>query len=229
MAADPAAALRILPRETTTMSDSDDSAWQDWVGRTERRTDTVTTAPLASLAAMLDRDDAMPMAGDEVPPQWHWLYFTPLVRQSGIGDDGHAERGGFLPPIPLPRRMWTGGRLDFRAPLRVGDEVERVSRIAAVSGKSGRSGPLAFVTVRHEISPAGGSPAIVEEHDIVYREAARPDAAVMPAPTARTDETFSRTVRPDPVLLLRYSAPTSTATASTTTAATWPASSTIPA
>ena len=116
------------------------------------------------------------------------------------------KRGGFLPPMPLPRRMWAGGRLDFRAPLRVGDEVARVSRIAAVSSRSGRSGPLAFVTVRHEISPAGGSLAIVEEHDIVYREAAQPGAAAVPAPTARTDETFARTVRPDPVLLFRYSA-----------------------
>ena len=188
------------------MSDRDDSAWQDWVGRTERRTDTVTAAPLAALEATLDRDDAAPVAGDEVPPLWHWLYFTPLVRQSRIGDDGHAKRGGFLPPIPLPRRMWAGGRLDFRAPLRVGDEVGRVSRIAAVSSRSGRSGPLAFVTVCHEISPAGGSLAIAEEHDIVYREAAQPGAAAVPAPTARTDETFRRTVRPDPVLLFRYSA-----------------------
>ena len=178
---------------------------RDWIGRTERRSDEVTTFPVAALSATLDRDDGEPLPGSPLPPLWHWLYFLPLARHSEIGDDGHPKRGGFLPPVPLPRRMWAGGRLEFRHPLRLGDEITRDSRIADVNVKTGRSGSLVFVTVRHEISNAQGL-AISEEHDIVYRDAPAPDAPA-PQPTAgRTDEAFSRLITPDPVQLFRYSA-----------------------
>jgi 3-methylfumaryl-CoA hydratase len=177
----------------------------DWIGRTERRLDTVTPAPLAALAATLDRDDPAPRPGTEVPPLWHWLYFLPLHRQGELGPDGHALRGGFLPPVVLPRRMWAGGRLVFHHPLRVGDVAERVSRIASVETKEGRSGPLVFVTVRHEISNAQGL-ALTEEHDIVYRENPRPGAPPPPLQPAPADAAFTRRIVPDPVLLFRYSA-----------------------
>ena len=160
---------------------ADANPWRDWIGRTERRADLVTPAPLAMLSATLDRDDPEPVAGAEVPPLWHWLYFLPVAPQSQIGPDGHPRRGGFLPPVPQPRRMWAGGRLAFEHPLHVGDEITRVSRIADVSVKEGRSGKLVFVCVRHEISDARGV-ALTEEHDIVYRSAAEP-----PAPTLGTD------------------------------------------
>jgi 3-methylfumaryl-CoA hydratase len=179
-------------------------AWHEWLGRSERRVDRVCAAPLAALAATLDRDDPEPAQGTEVPPLWHWLYFTPLTRQSELGPDGHARRGGFLPPVPLPRRMWAGGRLAFEHPLRVGDEIVRTSRIADIRAKRGRSGALVFVTLRHEIADARGV-AITEEHDIVYRGDARPEAA-RPAPQAPADERFAREIAPDPVLLFRYSA-----------------------
>jgi 3-methylfumaryl-CoA hydratase len=177
----------------------------DWIGRSERRVDRVTATPLAALAAMLDRDDAPPAAGTDVPPLWHWLYFTPLARQSEIGTDGHPKRGGFLPPVPLPRRMWAGGRLAFLHPLRVDDEIVRVSHIADVRTKHGRSGALAFVTVRHEISNPRGL-AITEEHDIVYRDL--PAAGESPSTPAQAPvgETYWREIQPDPVLLFRYSA-----------------------
>jgi 3-methylfumaryl-CoA hydratase len=176
-----------------------------WIGRSETRHDVVTAAPLAMLSATLDRDDAPPAAGSPVPPLWHWLYFTPLARQSEIGPDGHPRRGGFLPPVDLPRRMWAGGRLAFHDTLRAGDEAARVSRIAAVDVKHGRSGTLVFVTVHHDIS-TGRGPAIHEEHDIVYRDHPQPGQPVPAARPARTDETFSRHIVPDPVLLFRYSA-----------------------
>jgi 3-methylfumaryl-CoA hydratase len=178
-----------------------------WIGRSETRTDHVCAAPLAALAATLDRHDPEPLPGSELPPLWHWLYFTPQTRASEIGADGHAQRGGFVPPVPLPRRMWAGGRLQFEHPLQVGDEITRLSRISDVSVKHGRSGALVFVTVRHEISNARGV-ALSEEHDIVYRDKPPPDA---PAPAsepeaARGDAAFSREIVPDPVLLFRYSA-----------------------
>ncbi len=179
--------------------------WPEWVGRSKRRVDRICAAPLAALAATLDRDDPEPLPGSEVPPLWHWLYFASLARQNELGPDGHDERGAFLPPVPLPRRMWAGGRLGFERPLRVGDEIARTSRIADIRARQGRSGPLVFVTVRHEIAVANDV-AITEEHDIVYRDGDRAGYA-QPAPKAApVDERFAREITPDPVLLFRYSA-----------------------
>ncbi|MDQ2735638.1 MAG: MaoC family dehydratase N-terminal domain-containing protein [Pseudomonadota bacterium] len=175
-----------------------------WLGRTERRDDTISAAPLAALSATLDRDDPLPVHGDAVPPLWHWLYFLPLHRQSELGPDGHAQRGGFLPPVQLPRRMWAGGRLSFERALRVGAKATRTSRIASIVEKAARSGPLVFVTAAHEITDAAGL-AVREEQDIVYRDAPVPGATVA-VTAAPTDETFARRIVPDDVLLFRYSA-----------------------
>ncbi|MBP8148238.1 MAG: MaoC family dehydratase N-terminal domain-containing protein [Limnohabitans sp.] len=167
--------------------------------------DLITPAPLRGLSATLDRDDPAPQAGTPLPPLWHWLFFLPQHRQSEIGPDGHARRGGFLPPVPLPRRMWAGGRLHWHQPLRVGDAVHRSSRIESVTHKSGRSGDLLFVLVRHEVHNAQGL-CLTEEHDIVYRPAALPGE---PAPTpvaAPAAAAWQREVVPDDVLLFRYSA-----------------------
>ncbi len=178
----------------------------DWVGRTETRTDHVTPTPVAALAATLDRDaDIAADPGAALPPLWHWLYFTPLAPQREIGADGHPKRGGFLPPVPLPRRMWAGGRLQFLHPIRVGDALSRLSRIASVEVKEGRSGTLVFVTVRHEYAGAEGV-VLTEEHDIVYRGNPQPGAKTPPPQAAPTDAAFSREIVPDPVLLFRYSA-----------------------
>ncbi len=175
-----------------------------WIGRTEETTDTVTAAPLAGLAATLDHA-AAPWAVGAVPPLGHWLYFLPRALQRDISEDGHPHRGGFLPPVPLPRRMWAGGKLEFLAPLQVGDAVRRVSTIKDVTAKSGRSGDMVFVAVQHEIHGPSGL-AIREIHDIVYRQAAKagetPAVATEDAPQAL----WRRPITPDPVLLFRYSA-----------------------
>jgi len=178
---------------------------KQWIGRSETASDWVTPTPLQSLAAALDRDERAPEPGDAVPPCWHWLYFLPLARQSEIGADGHPRRGGFLPPVPLPRRMWAGSRLEWDKPLRVGQAITKTSRIVDVIVKEGRSGPLVFVKVRHEIGHVAGQ-CLVEEQDIVYRDMPKPGEAAptaSPAPTARD---WVREIHPDPVLLFRYSA-----------------------
>ncbi|WP_171089752.1 FAS1-like dehydratase domain-containing protein [Usitatibacter rugosus] len=183
----------------------DASTLTAWVGRTETIEDTIAAAPVAALAALLDRDDPPPKPGDAIPPLAHWLYFLPVHRQSQVGPDGHAIRGEFLPPVPLPRRMWAGSRIEFRQALPIGAAATRLSRIADVKVKEGRSGTLVFVTVRHEISGPAGL-AIVDEHDIVYRgDTGKAVADPAPAPS---NETWSRTIEPDPVLLFRYSAVT---------------------
>ena len=180
---------------------------QAWVGRTETLTDELNAAPVRGLSATLDRDDPAPGPGTVLPPLWHWLYFLPQHRQSEIGPDGHAKRGGFLPPVPLPRRMWAGGRLTWDAvnPLVVGDAVRRTSRIASVTHKAGRTGDLLFVLVRHEIANARGL-SLTEEHDIVYRAVAQPGDPVPPPVAAEPGAAWQREIVPDDVLLFRYSA-----------------------
>src|SRR5437764_2153557 len=142
----------------------------DWLGRVDEAGDVLDRRPSIALSATLDRDDPPPVAGDPLPPLWHWLHFLPAARQSAIGPDGHPQRGGFLPPVALPRRMWAGGRLVWNEAnlLRAGDQATRTSRIGSVTQKSGRSGDLVFVTVVHELANARGI-ALTEEHDIVYR------------------------------------------------------------
>ena len=180
---------------------------QDWIGRSETVSDVFTPTPYAALAATLDRDPARPPAGTALPPLWHWLYFLPLHRQSELGPDGHARRGGFLPPVPLPRRMWAGSRFEFHQPLRIGDAVTRVSTIDNVTEKSGRTGELVFVRVRHELRREGDAAlALTEFHDIVYRDHAKPgDAPPVPQPAPASAAWEKRWV-PDDVLLFRYSA-----------------------
>ncbi len=175
-----------------------------WVGRTEAMDDVATLAPLHGLTATLDRDDP-PRMGDAIPPCWHWLYFLPMHRQSAIGPDGHPRRGGFIPPVPLPRRMWAGSQIEFRAPLHAGQSISRLSRIEEVRLKEGRSGPLVFVKVLHEVR-AEGDLGIVERHDIVYRGSAQPGDPVRAAVPAPGDAHWSRRIETDDALLFRYSA-----------------------
>jgi len=180
---------------------------QSWVGKTDTLNDDITAAPVRGLSATLDRDDPAPLPGTALPALWHWLYFVPQPLQREIGPDGHAKRGGFLPPVPLPRRMWAGGRLQWSQgnPLVVGDAVKRISRIEAVTHKAGRSGDLLFVLVKHEVHNARGL-ALAEEHDIVYRAAAQTGDPV-PAPVAAEQgAAWQREVVTSDVLLFRYSA-----------------------
>ena len=189
--------MRIEPQTITHL--------QEWLGKTETLTDTVTAAPVRALSATLDRLDPEPSKGTFLPELWHWLYFLPHARQSEIGPDGHPKRGGFLPPVPLPRRMWAGSRVQWLAPLVVGDEIKRVSKIESVTHKSGRTGDLIFVLVKHEISNQKGL-AMIEEHDIVYRDAPGPDDKPVAPTVAPSDAKWSKTITPDDVLLFRYSA-----------------------
>jgi 3-methylfumaryl-CoA hydratase len=185
----------------------DEDVLRGWIGRQTRSLDTAGAGPLRLLAATLGRE----FEGGEaaaVPPLWHWLYFLSAQPPGDLGPDGHPRRGGFLPPVPLPRRMWAGSRLVWRRRLRVGETLERLSTIEDVALKQGRSGPLAFVTVRHEVrAPGDGEPALVEHHDIVYRAASPAGAAPLAAePSAATAAPWMRDLVPDAVLLFRYSA-----------------------
>lgn len=182
---------------------------QAWVGRSESAEDEVTLQAARRMAALLDMPAFARKRGDVLPGGWYVLLFASFERQSGLAADGHPAKGGLLPPVPLPRRMFAGRRVEFRDALRIGDEVGRVSRIHSIVPKTGRSGQMCFVTVRHEISSPRGL-AVVEEQDIVYREEARAGASapareVEPAAVAPVTP-WSRSLTPDPTLLFRYSA-----------------------
>jgi len=187
--------------------DNEINRLSDWIGRSETVEDMAHPTPVVALTATLDHPASPVKEGSVLPPLWHWLYFLPMHRQSEIGADGHAKRGSFLPPVPLPRRMWAGSQFEFRSPIRIGDRMSRQSTIADVTTKDGRTGPLVFVKVRHEVRCNGASePALVEFHDIVYREAQGPNDVVPPPLAAPSAAEWRRQIVPDDVLLFRYSA-----------------------
>ena len=184
---------------------------KDWIGRSETIEDSATPTPVAALSATLDWPSPLPgqrpALGTPLPYLWHWLYFLPLAQQSEIGADGHPKRGGFLPPVPLPRRMWAGSDFTFHQPLLVGDALSRTSTIIDVNEKSGRTGTLIFVKVRHEIRRNGSANvALTEHHNIVYRDLAKLTDVAPPPVAAPKEFAWSRNIKADDVLLFRYSA-----------------------
>jgi 3-methylfumaryl-CoA hydratase len=175
-----------------------------WIGRTTEASDIVTAQLVKGLRATLFQDIGDPKPGDAAPCTVHWCLAQPVFPMSQLSADGHPTRGGFLPPVPLPRRMWAGGELEFFEPLRVGDESTRTSRISDVTMKTGSTGVLCFVSVEHEITTPRGT-ALRERQDIVYRDISTNSAPAKPAaapPAAQHRESHLA----DAVLLFRYSA-----------------------
>jgi 3-methylfumaryl-CoA hydratase len=185
---------------------SDSIEFSDWVGRSERTEDVLTPRLAEEFRATLS--PYLAELGDgEAPLGSHWC-LAPAIRPADeLGPDGHPRRGGFLPPVPLPRRMWAGGEIEFLTPLRIGDKVTRRSTIASIEAKEGRSGTLCFVAVRHEFEAAGGL-AISERQDIVYRDVTAGAAQPSGTPEPRPANGLTSSVFGSPVMLFRYSAVT---------------------
>lgn len=178
---------------------------QSWIGREQRDSEILSPTLVRQFNATFDRSSGREQ-GDEAPLLIHLCLAQPTVPMSELGRDGHPALGGFLPPVPLPRRMWAGGALTFHGGIRIGDEVTRHSTITDVQLKEGRSGVLCFVTVQHEVT-ANGRAALSERQDIVYRDipaAAQGKPETNPTPAATGDH--SRVIKPYPTLLFRYSA-----------------------
>jgi len=176
----------------------------DWLGNSEERQDQIVAFPANALSATLNYDVKY-LDGSVLPPLWHWLYFLPIYRLDQANYDGHAALGGFLPPVKLPRRMWAGSRVSFLYDLTIGTEARKVSTIKSIQQKSGKSGDLVFVTVAHQVFQ-NDTCCIEEEHDIVYRSAPDINATAPVFKTTDTSPEFSYVVKPDPILLFRYSA-----------------------
>ncbi len=187
------------------------SDWQAWVGREERRRDRLDPALAARWLATFDRP---PIAEGALPQGIHFALCTPDAPTARLGEDGHPLRdddgASFLPPVPLPRRMWAASAIEFLAPIALGASIERTSRIASIAPKTGRSGTMVFVELAHE-TRADGAPAVRERQTLVYREAAPADAPPQPPlpGEARFDPAgwdAHRVVVPSETLLFRFSA-----------------------
>ena len=175
-----------------------------WVGRSETSVATIDASACQRLADTLGHDVTI-SSGDLLPPLWHFIFHAKSVPVADLDTDGHPKRGGFLPPVLLPRRMWASGEIEFHDGIAVGDTVTKTSTVTAVEAKSGRSGDLCFVTVHHELA-VDGSVRISEDQNLVYRAAPTPDAPPRLGRPAPEHGDFSREFVPSEVLLFRYSA-----------------------
>lgn len=188
--------------------DVDIAYLQTWVGKEQCVVDDLSPTKARALQTALQSDEPQLRnleAGSQLPPAWQWLYFLETPSASATGLDGHAKTGGFLPPVPLPRRMWAAGKFEVGAPLILGAPAEKTSVVNRVDRKDGSTGVLVFVTVKHTISQ-NAKTCIEEEQTIVYRQM---PAGPSPLPEGRVspqDCDWSFTVQPDPVLLFRFSA-----------------------
>ena len=186
------------------MSAIDIKHLQTWIGKQETLHDDIALFPAQALAAALD-NELLPTKGEALPPFWEWLYFLPTPRASSTGADGHPAKGGFLPPVPLPRRMWAAGEASYNKPLVIGRPARRVSTIESVDLKEGSTGTLVFVAVKHDIYQDDAL-CISQVQNIVYREQPAEGAPLPPVKAPPEDAAWSKTITPDPVLLFRYSA-----------------------
>lgn len=179
------------------------SPFADWAGRSETQEAPAPTS--TSVGAFKATFGSALAPGIDPPLGLHWCLFPSLVEEVELARDGHPEKGNFLPPVPLPRRMWAGGEIEFLAPIPPDRPITRLSRIESVTEKTGRSGPLVFVKVSHAYR--GDSALFAREtQEIVYREAAtRPSPAPKPGgdPPAFEEEASFRVSE---VTLFRYSA-----------------------
>ena len=180
------------------------AAYESWIGREDESRERILPHAVQAMAATLDLERA-PGLGEALLPGWQWMLFNPVVRRSGLGTDGHPQRGGFLPPIELPRRMWAGSRIQYLADLPIDSMATRRSLISKVENKVGKRGSLWFVTVVHTTT-CDGKTCIVEEQDIVYREATPPGTPQPKAESYAEVAQFGRDFTPDTTLLFRYSA-----------------------
>ena len=179
------------------------SNWADWIGKSETRHDVITPGLLHRFCATIDQP-----VTDDIPQGLHWCLGLPDTPTAQLAEDGHPAKGGFLPPIPLPRRMWASSEVSFEHPLQLGDAISRVSTVASIEEKSGKSGDLVFVAVDHE-TRVGDRVAVRERQNIVYRE---PATTTIPVSAASNDIPdlqdwdWQQKIVPSEQLLFRYSA-----------------------
>ncbi len=182
---------------------------QDWVGRERIVEDEIGLSSARRIAGMLDMDPASLQQGDALPPHWFTMFFPDIAKQSDIGPDGHPNKGVFLPPIPLPRRMGAGRRVTINGVLRIGEPAIKRAIVAQVAPKIGRTGRMAVLTMRHVIETRGEVIA-VDEFDALYREAPQPGqtSPTSPPQPPPANGVYADTVLLSSALVFRYSSVT---------------------
>jgi 3-methylfumaryl-CoA hydratase len=178
--------------------------WQSWVGRTETCEEWLDAGALRRFAAALGES----LDVEQVQPSLaHWAFFLPVAPADAIETDGHPKRGGFLPPVNLPRRMFAGSEISFGAPLVLGEAARRISTIAAVTHKTGKSGELVLLEIEHEIEQRG-KVCVREQQTLVYREEGAPASSIVPLAAPEPSTPGDAMWQPGPVELFRFSAVT---------------------
>ena len=176
-----------------------------WIGKSRTDEDLISARQSNLMAATVGFPPKKLCDGESLPHLWHWIYFLEGAPVNELGLDGHPARGGFMPPVPLPNRMWAGGRVEFISPVIIGSIVRKESSILKVDYKQGRSGDLVFVTVRHEVKSQLGILLIREEQDIVYKKS-NPTKPVKSTQSIMPAAQFTKTYTPNSTMLFRYSA-----------------------
>lgn len=188
------------------MSQANIDDLERWLGRSETKEDILTPGLVEKFRATLG--EHLWEGSPEAPPGLHWCLALTATENAELSEDGHEKKGIFLPPVPLPSRMWAGGETTTFAPLQVGKSVTRATRIENIKAKQGRSGDLVFVEVRHEYH-SGGTLCISERQDIVFRglrSSPPQENSTRPAAHEPDAESLSGRVTPGPLMLFRYSA-----------------------
>lgn len=176
-----------------------------WIGKKEVLSDFTHPRSVSMMQALLNQPDNKI---SELPHLYQWFYFLPIVDSENLAEDGHPRKGGFLPPIPFPKRMWAGSRIEFIKPVLLSTNIRKESEITKIQFKSGKSGDMYFVTVKHSIF-SNDTLAIVEEQDIVYRAASnQPQTLKAGTPIAVTEKpyTYKKSFPVNTTTLFRYSA-----------------------
>ena len=177
----------------------------DAIGKSRIVSDLLDPARTAAMHAALDLAGPAPMAGDALPPFWHYAFFWEPLPPAGLGRDGHPRTGDFIPDLGLPRRMWAGGNLQFHAPLRIGINTQKKTKIIDVTHKEARTGPLAIVTLQHTFIQEDRV-CVTEDQSLIYRaDTVAGDKTPVP-PMAPTDETIKQVRKFSTTDLFRYSA-----------------------
>ncbi|MEL7429647.1 MAG: MaoC family dehydratase N-terminal domain-containing protein [Pseudomonadota bacterium] len=175
----------------------------DWIGREQTRVDVINARQAELLAVTLGVEK--PVEDQPLPECWHWAWFNDALPVKELGRDGHPKRGGFIPPVALPRRMWAGGSLEFVSPVIIGREIRKVSRIEAIKEREGSTGKLCIVTLAHRLYD-GEILCVDERQNLVFREDPKPGAGPAAPIEPPQHPTHTHVINPDPVMMFRYSA-----------------------
>ena len=178
---------------------------RNWIGKIDNVTDYVTPIVEQRYRATLNMDIGNPKDGDPVTSGLHWMLGWNLVKNDELGVDSHPALGEFLPPVPLPRRMWAGSEIKVLKPIRVGDKVIKQSTVADIQVKEGRTGLLCFVTAEYNFL-VNDEVTINEKHNIVYRDISKSGGGSGYSKEIPERADLSEKIFMHPTILFRYSA-----------------------